>query len=460
MANFLFTMKALHLSHKPSDRSTRPFTFQSSPATPSDLILSNHYTRPVFPIQPGNNINGASGEDSPTNTNYSTEWEDSDSPHQYLISVITTSFVRGELAWRETLLPERFANNRAPIPCHDVVGRITAIRSQSPFQPFGATGKINRAAWSVPGFKIGDVVYGVTDLSRDGAAASLVVAFGNELCKVPPAPSATPIVGHWYETLATIPLAGLTAWQALFEHGKLQEPELEFQNQLIRDLYDSPPEKEHSYVKILVTGADRGVGLLAIELAAAARSKSQDVFVTALCSSRNVLIVRNAGADVVESHELGTKNIGEAIQRLAPFDLFVDLTGPPLLPAILSMHNGPMRAAPRRRNSRGPPLIKPDGKIVSTATIWSEDLEAAVELDNVRDSKLWLKRRFKHFSVKPNGVQLQKISKMLTRGSIRGSILTAGVYPLERWKDAMEVIDKESSEVTHAVFWVDQEKAS
>lgn len=137
---------------------------------------------------------------------------------------------------------------------------------------------------------------------------------------------------------ATILLAGLTAWQALFEHGKLQEPELELQSPLVRGTNETPSEKEHSVGKVLITGAAGAVGFLVVELAHAARSRSQDVLVTAVCSSQNAYYMKALGADAVASHDHGTENIEDEVRPLAPFELFLDLTGPSLLPAILSMH--------------------------------------------------------------------------------------------------------------------------
>src|SRR5262249_56166853 len=63
------------------------------------------------------------------------------------------------------------------------------------------------------GIAVGDEVFGLTDQLRDGAAAEYVAV---EARNVAPKPQT---VDHIHA--AAVPRAGLTAWQALFDHGKL-----------------------------------------------------------------------------------------------------------------------------------------------------------------------------------------------------------------------------------------------
>ena len=63
------------------------------------------------------------------------------------------------------------------------------------------------------GLAVGDEVFGLTDQLRDGAAAEYVAVEARDLARKPKT------VDH--AAAAAVPRAGLTAWQALFDHGNL-----------------------------------------------------------------------------------------------------------------------------------------------------------------------------------------------------------------------------------------------
>jgi NADPH:quinone reductase-like Zn-dependent oxidoreductase len=107
-------------------------------------------------------------------------------------------------------------------------------------------------------FKPGDEVFGI---SR-GALAEYACTFERGLASKPPNVS--------FEQAASLPLAGLTALQGLRE-GKIQPGQ-----------------------KVLINGATGGVGTFAVQIA-----KSFGAEVTAVCSTRNIDLVRSIGADRV-----------------------------------------------------------------------------------------------------------------------------------------------------------------
>ena len=107
-------------------------------------------------------------------------------------------------------------------------------------------------------FKPGDEVFGI---SR-GALAEYACTFERALASKPP--------NVTFEQAASLPLAGLTALQGLRE-GKIQPGQ-----------------------KVLINGATGGVGTFAVQIA-----KSLGAEVTAVCSTRNVDLVRSIGADHV-----------------------------------------------------------------------------------------------------------------------------------------------------------------
>jgi NADPH:quinone reductase-like Zn-dependent oxidoreductase len=135
-----------------------------------------------------------------------------------VIAVHAASYTPGELQWPMTQV-DRSGHDRTPaIPCHEVSGVVTELG-------FGATG-----------FEVGDEVYGLIDWYRDGAAAESVAVEARNLAARPAS------IDH--VAASALPLAGLTAWQALFRHGKLSSGET-----------------------VLVLGAGGGVGNLAAQLA-------------------------------------------------------------------------------------------------------------------------------------------------------------------------------------------------
>ena len=119
-------------------------------------------------------------------------------------------------------------------------------------------GVVEAVGKNVTQFKPGDEVFGI---SR-GALAEYACTFERALVMKPPNIS--------FEQAASLPLAGLTALQGLRE-GKIQPGQ-----------------------KVLVNGATGGVGTFAVQIA-----KSLGAEVTAVCSTRNVDLVRSIGADHV-----------------------------------------------------------------------------------------------------------------------------------------------------------------
>ena len=119
-------------------------------------------------------------------------------------------------------------------------------------------GQVEAVGKNVTQFKPGDEVFGI---SR-GALAEYACTPERALAAKPPNVS--------FEQAASLPLAGLTALQGLRE-GKIQPGQ-----------------------KVLINGATGGVGTFAVQIA-----KSLGAEVTAVCSTRNVDLVRSIGADHV-----------------------------------------------------------------------------------------------------------------------------------------------------------------
>ncbi|MGH3394549.1 MAG: NADP-dependent oxidoreductase [Streptosporangiaceae bacterium] len=113
-----------------------------------------------------------------------------------LVQVVACGITHDELDW--PLWTCRAGHRRTSIiPGHEVSGVVTAL------------------GYGTAGVAVGDEVYGLTDQFRDGAAAEYVAV---EARNVAPKPRT---VDHVHA--AAVPRAGLTAWQALFDHGKLTQ---------------------------------------------------------------------------------------------------------------------------------------------------------------------------------------------------------------------------------------------
>ena len=117
-------------------------------------------------------------------------------------------------------------------------------------------------------FRKGDLVAGLVGFPMDGGAYSSENNFKlTDLVKIPK--------GCSVKAAGALPLAGLTAYQALFDVGRLRAGE-----------------------SVVISGASGGVGHLAVQLAKKAGAR-----VLAICSEKNFDFVRDLGADEVESYE-------------------------------------------------------------------------------------------------------------------------------------------------------------
>ena len=111
-----------------------------------------------------------------------------------LVKVAACGITHNELDW--PVWTCRAGHRRASvIPGHEVSGVVAAL------------------GYGTAGIAVGDEVYGLADQLRDGTAAEYVAV---EARNVAPKPRT---VDHAHA--AAVPRAGLTAWQALFDHGKL-----------------------------------------------------------------------------------------------------------------------------------------------------------------------------------------------------------------------------------------------
>ena len=113
-----------------------------------------------------------------------------------VVQVHAAGFVNTELEWPSTWADRAFRNRTPSIPGHELAGVVTALG-------YGTTG-----------LSVGQRVFGLADWHRDGTLAEYIAMEARNLAPLPGDVDFT--VG------ASLPISGLTAWQGLFQHGRLQ----------------------------------------------------------------------------------------------------------------------------------------------------------------------------------------------------------------------------------------------
>jgi NADPH:quinone reductase-like Zn-dependent oxidoreductase len=146
-------------------------------------------------------------------------------------------------------------------------------------------GTVDALGDAVTGPQVGDPVIGFLPFGDDGATAEYVLVAAKSLA---PAPTSIPLADA-----AALPIVGLTAWQALFEHADLRAGQ-----------------------RILINGAGGAVGGYAVQLA-----KATGAYIIATASNRTSAQVKAQGADEVIDHTTG--QVSAAITK--PVDVLLNL---------------------------------------------------------------------------------------------------------------------------------------
>src|SRR5213595_1078216 len=113
-----------------------------------------------------------------------------------VVQIHASGFTGDELTWPSTWTDRLGRDRTLTIPGHELAGVVTALG-------YGTTG-----------LSIGQRVFGLTDWTRDGTLAEYAAVEARNLAPLPGDVDFT--VG------ASLPISGLTAWQGLFQHGRLQ----------------------------------------------------------------------------------------------------------------------------------------------------------------------------------------------------------------------------------------------
>lgn len=252
-------------------------------------------------------------------------------------------------------------------------------------------GVVVRVGARVKRFNPGDEVYARPPDHRIGTFAELIAIQENELAMKPK--------NLTMEEAASIPLVGLTAWQALVERGQLAAGQ-----------------------KVFIQAGSGGVGTFAIQLA-----KHLGATVATTTSTSNIDLVRALGADVIVDYK--TEDFETT---LSGFDLV--------------LHSQDAKALEKSQR-----VLRRGGRLVSISGPPDPDFANEIGAPWFAKVLIWLlsfgaRRRatrlnttFSFLFMKASGDQLRQISTLIEAGVIRPVV--DKVFPFESTNDALAYVE-------------------
>lgn len=272
-------------------------------------------------------------------------------PGQVLVRVHAATVTRDELTWPESYREEHH------ILGYDFSGVVESVGGEADFKP-------------------GDEVFAMVNIHEGSTWAEYVVADTRHLAKKPKSLT-------WAEAV-TVPLSGLTAWQALFVKAGVREPD-----------FESPARTEQT---VLITGASGAVGSYMVQLASLA---GLHVVAASSSTERNGEFLRSLGA---------AETIEYSDMKHHSFNLIIDTVG-------------------------GEPLAQAWSIITDNDTLISVDSSSYAFTSSPPAGKEKVNAQF--FIVEPSGKQLGKLSQALELGLVRPFL--AHTFPLAEARAAYEM---------------------
>jgi NADPH:quinone reductase-like Zn-dependent oxidoreductase len=241
-----------------------------------------------------------------------------------IVQVHASAITGDELSWPSTWI-DRAGHDRTPsIPGHELAGVVTALG-------YGTTGLL-----------VGQRVFGLTDWYRDGTLAEYVAVEARNLAPLP--------ADIDFTAGAALVMSGLTAWQALFEHGRLRAGQ-----------------------RVLVHGAAGIVGSMATQLA---REAGAYVIGTGRAAHRQTAL--NFGAQ--EFVDLGN----DSLEDIDGVDLVFDVLGGD----IVKRSVGVIRPGGTLVTITGPTDVRLANGLVVDFVVEADRLQLGEIVQRVRDGRL------------------------------------------------------------------------
>ena len=254
-----------------------------------------------------------------------------------------------------------------------------------------AAGVVVRIGSRVRRFKPGDEVYAKTGKGRIGTFAEFIAIAEDDVAHKPKALT--------MEEAASIPLVGLTAWQALVERANLKKGQ-----------------------RVLIQAGSGGVGTFAIQLA-----RHLGAIVATTASAANFDLVKRLGAETVIDYRKD-----DFASILKDYDLVLNSQGGETLDKSLR-------------------VLKPGGMLISIAgppdPDFSEEIAAswivrlAMRFLSYRVRRAARRRhvRYSFLFMRANGEQLRELSSLIDSGVIRPVV--DRVFPFESTKEAIAYVE-------------------
>jgi NADPH:quinone reductase-like Zn-dependent oxidoreductase len=241
-----------------------------------------------------------------------------------VVEVHASGFTPGELTWPSAWV-DRLGRDRTPsIPGHELAGVVSALG-------YGTTG-----------LSVGQRVFGLADWNRDGTLAEYVAVEARNLAPLPGDVNFT--VG------ASLPISGLTAWQGLFEHGRVQAGQ-----------------------SVLVHGAAGGVGSMVTQLAREAGA---------------YVIGTGRAADRQDALDFGAQEFvdleNDALEDVGGVDLVFDVIGGD----IGNRSAGLIRSGGTLVTIAGPPEARPADGLAIDFVVVPDRAQLGEIVERVRDGRL------------------------------------------------------------------------
>ncbi|HVX30708.1 MAG TPA: NADP-dependent oxidoreductase [Nitrolancea sp.] len=241
-----------------------------------------------------------------------------------VVQVHASGFTWDELTWPPTWT-DRLGHDRTPvIPGHELAGVVTAL------------------GYGTRGLSVGQRVFGLPDWTRDGTLAEYVAVEARNLAPLPGDVDFT--VG------ASLPISGLTAWQGLFEHGRLRAGQ-----------------------SVLVHGAAGVVGSMATQLA---REAGAYVIGTGRAADRQKAL--DFGAQEFVDLE------NDALEDVGRVDLVFDVLGGDIQKRSARL----IRAGGTLVSIVGPPEARPADGLAIDFVVEADRAQLSEIVQRVRDGRL------------------------------------------------------------------------
>jgi NADPH:quinone reductase-like Zn-dependent oxidoreductase len=244
--------------------------------------------------------------------------------NEVVVQVHASGFTSGELTWPSTWT-DRLGRDRAPsIPGQELAGVVTALG-------YGTTG-----------LSVGQRVFGLTDSYRGGGLAEYVAIEARDLAPLPGDVD--------FSVAASLPMPGLTAWQGLFEHGRLQAGQ-----------------------SVLVHGAAGSVGAMVTQLA---REAGAYVIGTGRAADRQKAL------DFGAMEFIDLEN--DALEDIGDVDLVFDVIGG----AVQKRSANLLRSGGTLVTIAGPPEARPANGVAIDFVVVADRAQLGEIVQRVRDGRL------------------------------------------------------------------------